>query len=207
MLARGGITPHFFQNLDAWEEVTLSHLKNVVQTEGQPTPLPEAEKCLLLIGPLSEIGERRLAERIQQVHPGLPVIAVGDSLSISDVVRVMRQGAVDVVDLTHEPNGFCQTVRDGLERGRQSEDERRRLLDLRRRLSLLTPAERQVLDAMMDGLANKETAKLLGIGLRTVELRRAKIMAKMGAKSVAELVKLFCQARCPGIDTRAQQNQ
>nr|WP_261361776.1 LuxR C-terminal-related transcriptional regulator [Aeoliella straminimaris] len=59
-------------------------------------------------------------------------------------------------------------------------------------MDLLTPAENEVVEAMLDGLANKQIAQRLSIGLRTVELRRSKIMRKMQAKSVAELVKFIC---------------
>jgi FixJ family two-component response regulator len=64
-------------------------------------------------------------------------------------------------------------------------------------LGSLTRAEKQVLDAMLEGMANKQIAQLLQIGLRTVELRRSKIMRKMEAKSLAELVRLVCEADVP----------
>jgi FixJ family two-component response regulator len=68
------------------------------------------------------------------------------------------------------------------------------MAEMRARLEHLTPAENEVIEAMLDGLANKQIAQRLSIGLRTVELRRSKIMRKMQAKSVAELVKFICMS-------------
>lgn len=206
ILAGYGIAPHFFQNLEAWIEVSGDRLELDAAGDSAKRAKHESpirEQCLLLVGPCAEIADRKLPERVNQIHPGLPIIAIGKSPSKQDIVRVVRQGAIDVIDLDCEPDSFCKTIQTAIEKGRATEQDRQRVVDLRRRLNTLTPAERQVLDAMMDGLANKETAKTLGIGLRTVELRRSKIMAKMGANTVAELVKLFCQARCPGLNTKA----
>lgn len=204
ILGSAGLRPHFYQNLDAWEDVACpKRSEQQAKATGAPPAEQPPEACLLLIGALDEIAELRLAERITEVHPGLPIVAVSDTASLAQVVRVMRQGVTDVVDLSHEPNGFVDSVQEALDLGRESSADRIRIRELRRRLLTLTPAERDVLDAMMNGLANKETAKSLGIGLRTVELRRSKIMRKMGAKSIGELVRLFFEARCPGVDARA----
>lgn len=205
ILSQCGMSPHFFQNLEAWEENTVGGKHGAKPDADTDDSLTQSslENCLLLVGPFSEILKLNLPARIQVLQPGLPVVAVGESPSLKEVVQMMRQGVTDVVDLRHEPNGFCNTVSQAISRGRGNAAERIRVRSLRRRLSTLTAAEREVLESMLSGLANKETAKKLSIGLRTVELRRAKLMAKMGAKSVAELVKLFCEARCPGVDARA----
>lgn len=159
------------------------------------------ERCLLLVGPIRTLAENRLAQRIAEKHPGLPIVAIGRAPNLDDVVSVVRQGATDLVALPSPPDDVWRSVEAALDAGRQSEAERQRVLELRRRLATLTDAECEVLDAIMRGLANKQTAHALSIGLRTVELRRARIMKKMGARSVAELVKLVCDATCPDIRT------
>jgi two-component system response regulator FixJ len=207
LLAGCRLGSRIYDNLEAWVADSNAHQQAVGNLAEQAMTSVNGnghwEQCLLLVGPLQEMAEKRLAERVDQVHPGLPVVAAGDSPALEDVVRLVRQGVFNVIDLRLQEVEPCKTLEAAVNRGRETLSDRLRTIELRQRLATLTQAERQVLDAMMDGHANKETAKLLGIGLRTVELRRAKIMTKMGAKGVAELIKLFCVARCPGLDTRA----
>lgn len=202
-----GVKPHIYETPDAWADDSNAQHKDLatrmVARAGMPTSDSDEEQCLLLAGPLSQIISQRIPEFINHVNPGLPVVAVCNSPKLPDVVGVLRLGARDVVDLASHDVDPCDAIREALEYGRETEGRRLRTMVLRQRLETVTQGERQVLDSMLEGLANKETAKKLGIGLRTVELRRAKIMTKMGAKGVAELVKLFCEARCPGVDTRA----
>ena len=80
-----------------------------------------------------------------------------------------------------------------LERRRASFDvsaDPQRLADVQRRLEMLTPRERQVMELVVEGEANKVMAIDLGLSERTVEIHRAKVMEKMGARSVAHLVKM-----------------
>lgn len=204
-----GVLPHIYESADAWADDSNAQHKDLtarmIRRDGMTVPTADAdeEHCMLLVGPLQEILAQKLPQFINEVHPGLPVVAACDSPRLSDVVSAIRQGARDVIDLSSSDSDVCYAIRAALEFGRQTEGQRLRTMELRQRLKTVTLGERQVLDCMLEGLANKETAKKLGIGLRTVELRRAKIMTKMGAKGVAELIKLFCEARAPGVDTRA----
>ncbi|TWT85451.1 Transcriptional regulatory protein FixJ [Posidoniimonas polymericola] len=209
LMDKCGVRPHIYENAGAWADDSSAQHKDLtarmIKREGMPTPAQDAteEHCMLLVGPLHEILSQKLPEFVNQVHPGLPVVAACDSPRLADVVSAIRQGARDVIDLSSTDADACSAIREALEYGRETEGQRLRTMELRQRLKTITLGERQVLDCMLEGLANKETAKTLSIGLRTVELRRAKIMTKMGAKGVAELIKLFCEARAPGVDTRA----
>lgn len=204
LLQTCGVNTHVYRNLDAWvDESSSTHQAYKGLTEnGTSEGEAKLVNCVLLVGPPAELARRRMPELINQIHPGVPVVVAGEAPEHDEVVQLVRQGAMDVVDL-REPDQLCTRLKSATSRGLESQHQRRRAIELRQRLATLTAAERQVLDAMMDGHANKETAKLLGIGLRTVELRRAKIMAKMGARGVAELIKLFCEARCPGGNFKA----
>ncbi|MCA9241545.1 MAG: hypothetical protein KDA37_15150 [Planctomycetales bacterium] len=207
LLQNCGVNTHVYHNLDAWVDESSGHHQAYKGLSENSNGADDAKlvNCVLLVGPPAELARRRMPERINQIQPGVPVVVAGEAPEHDEVVQLVQQGAMDVVDL-RQPEQLCTRLRSATSRGLETQPERRRVLELRRRLATLTAAERQVLDAMMDGHANKETAKLLGIGLRTVELRRAKIMTKMGARGVAELIRLFCEARCPGGNFKALEN-
>lgn len=124
----------------------------------------------------------------------VPVVVTSSTTSVSQAVELMKQGASDVVELPCDREQFWERVSKTLERSDADAACKAQMSEMRGRLDLLTSAEHDVVDAMLDGLANKQIAQRLGIGLRTVELRRSKIMRKMQAKSVAELVKFICMA-------------
>lgn len=124
----------------------------------------------------------------------VPVVVTSPSPTVAEAVEMMKHGAKDVVELPCGREEFWQRVSSTLEASSIEAACKARMMEMRARLDLLTPAENEVVDAMLDGLANKQIAQRLGIGLRTVELRRSKIMRKMQAKSVAELVKFICQS-------------
>src|SRR5690606_26515290 len=119
----------------------------------------------------------------------------------STAVDLMRQGASDVIALPAER----ETLRDRLRKTVEiTEPQRRRMArvgELKTRLAEPTKAEQEVLQAILDGKSNKQIAQMLSIGLRTVELRRSKIMRKMKARSIAELIKLVCLAGACEEDT------
>jgi two-component system response regulator FixJ len=85
-------------------------------------------------------------------------------------------------------------IQEGLDEAMRRIPDLERKAQLRSRLAELKETERAVLDAMLDGKGNKEISQELEIGLRTVELRRSKIMAKMQATNVAQLIRLVCEA-------------
>lgn len=207
-LSARGVPSQVFGDFDSWASYqadpepgrTAAAGLNGASDNGHADEADEFhERCLLLVGPIRILARNKLAQRIRETHPGLPIVAIGRAPDLEDVVTVVRQGATDLVALPSGPDAVWRSVEAALDAGRQTERERQRVLALRRRLATLSDAERQVLGAIMEGLANKQSAQALSIGLRTVELRRARIMKKMGAKSVAELVKLVCDAQRPEI--------
>jgi len=136
-----------------------------------------------------ELQQRLKIEKIM-----LPVIIITAYADIPMAVQAVRAGAVDFLTKPCAPDRLWSTIIRAL---KQEENQRRALQDreqLCQRLATLTPEEGAVLDKVMDGLPNKRIARDLDIGLRTVELRRANIMKKMGADSLAELIQLALAA-------------
>lgn len=158
-------------------------------------PTVPTSDCVVVIGIPSEIARNELATRFADCHPGLPLIVFAADPTIDEAVRLMQQGAHAVISQATSGDTTTATLVAAAAKGRAATPTRRRLLELRSRFAELTKPEREVLDAMLSGLANKMIAQRLEIGLRTVELRRSKIMRKMGASSLAELVKLVCHVK------------
>ena len=124
----------------------------------------------------------------------LPVVATAHTPVADDVVQAIRAGALDYLSLPLDAERIAQSV------GRISEEAvafgmaRRRLVEARSRIAVLSPRERQVLDWLAEGRSNKMIARELDISPRTVEIHRANMMTKIGARHSAEAVRLRIEA-------------
>jgi FixJ family two-component response regulator len=154
-----------------------------------------AEEALLLAGEFGELASRGWVTQILEADPSLPVVAWGLPSRLADAVKLMKQGAADVLEEAEPATAVVASLNSAVQRAAPQREAKRRLSDLRHKFASLTPAERAVLDALLAGNANKQIAQDLQIGLRTVELRRSKIMRKFEAHNLAELVKLVCEVR------------
>jgi FixJ family two-component response regulator len=124
----------------------------------------------------------------------LPVVFLTAHGDIPTSVKAMKQGAEDFL-VKHAPKEeLIAAVRRALERNTAERAERMRRSDLRERIELLTPREREVLLLVIQGLPNKEIASTLAIHERTVKLHRTGLTRKLGVHSVAELVHLTREA-------------
>lgn len=132
------------------------------------------------------------ADAVGQLADLVPVVVASSGTSVASAVELMKQGAKDVVELPCDRDQLWQRLNTTLQRADAEAAHKAKTAEMCSRFDSLTPAEHDVVNAMLDGLANKQIAQRLSIGLRTVELRRSKIMRKMQAKSVAELVKFIC---------------
>lgn len=131
---------------------------------------------------------------LQQMMVGrdirLPVIIMTAHGDVDMAVRAMKDGAMDFIQKPFNDQVFLDLVQKAVDESVRTERQRRRQIELRRRLDQLTPRERQVLDLIVDGHTNRAIAELLTISDKTVEAHRARVMEKTGAKSLAELMKI-----------------
>jgi hypothetical protein len=109
-------------------------------------------------------------------------------------VEAMQHGAVDFIQKPFRDQDLIDRINQALEKDRENRDGLRERDGIRRRIGHLTPREREVLDLVTKGKANKVIAGDLDVSQRTVEIHRARVMEKMGASSLAHLVRMVIEA-------------
>jgi FixJ family two-component response regulator len=123
-------------------------------------------------------------------HPNpLPVVFLTAHGDVAASVRAMKGGAEDFLTKPVRKERLLAAIRDALGRDGERRAERERVRETRRRYEALSPRERAVLEQVVSGRLNKQIAAAIGASERTVKAHRARVMAKMGASSVAELVR------------------
>lgn len=110
-------------------------------------------------------------------------------------VRAVKSGAVTVLEKPFSNSALWNAIHEALAEDRSKAQDETRIERLRRKLSLLTESETEVMNLIVSGLTNKVIAQQLGVSLRTVEGRRSAVFEKMEVESVAELVQLVLLVR------------
>ena len=129
-----------------------------------------------------------------------PVIFLTGYADIPMTVQAMKAGAVEFLTKPYRDQALIEAVLAAIEKDRARRGSKRALADLRQRLDSLTERERQVMALTVTGQQNKQIAGTIGIRDVTVRVHRRQLMRKMGAKSVAELVRITDLLRSEGID-------
>ena len=148
--------------------------------------------CLVLDVSMPGISGLELQERLARQHRHLPIIFLTGHGNIPMTVRALKRGAVDFLE---KPCDVCLLL-ERIDEGLRADAEARRLEErerrVRARLELLTERERQVFDLLVRSrnVSNKHIARSLKISHRTVEVHRARIMRKLGADSLTDLLDL-----------------
>jgi len=123
-----------------------------------------------------------------------PIIVITGHADVPLAVQLMKAGVVDFIEKPFDPSRILESVRGCLASLDSRGAEREAREEAAGRLATLTPRERQVFDALIDGKSNKEIAIVLDISPRTVEIFRAKVMQKMQAGSLSALVRMGLRA-------------
>ena len=146
--------------------------------------------CVITDVRMPEMDGLELLRRLRALDLALPVIVMTGHGDIPLAVEAMKAGAVDFFEKPFSDDLMLAAVRRAL--GRQREDRAREAERdaVKERLANLSARERQVLDGLVAGKANKNIAFDLGISARTVEIYRANVMTKMNAASLSELVRM-----------------
>ena len=148
------------------------------------------EGCLLLDVRMPDMSGLELQERLVEEKIDLPVIIITGHGDVPMAVRAIKAGAFDFVEKPFINDVLLERVQKALDVNRQQASRGAWQGNVSKRLAMLTPREGQVLEMVVSGLSNKAIASELGITDRTVEIHRAKVMRKMEAGSLAELVRM-----------------
>jgi FixJ family two-component response regulator len=151
--------------------------------------------CLVADVRMSGMSGIELQETLQARGVSLPVIIITGYPDISTAVQAIRTGAVTFLEKPCREKELLANIDNALDWHRKKRAEEARAAELEGRLARLTRDEYRVMQEMVAGKPNKTIAAELEIGLRTVELRRAKVFKKMEAHSMAELVRLSVTAK------------
>jgi two-component system response regulator FixJ len=151
-----------------------------------------AAGCLVTDVRMPEMDGLELLQALAARGPLPPVIVITGHGEVPMAVQAMKLGARDFVEKPFEPRVLLASIRDALARGSRPGAAADPLIA--RRLELLTPRERQVLDRLVIGRSNKVIARELAISPRTVEIHRARVMEKMAAESLSQLVRMAIAA-------------
>ncbi|HEY6925781.1 MAG TPA: response regulator [Steroidobacteraceae bacterium] len=126
-----------------------------------------------------------------------PILFVTGHTNVPSVVEAMRRGAMNYLIKPVSSEDLVDNLRCALDYDRCIREAHTRLDSIRARILSLTPREREVLDLVARGCANKAMAQEMGLSRRTVELHRARMMEKMAARSVADLVRMLLDFERP----------
>src|ERR1700761_4911500 len=177
----------------------LSLLLNTMgyKTAAFATPAEFLEKfksdsagCLLLDIRMPGMSGLELQQHLNRMGSMLPVIFITGHGDVPMAVQAMKEGAFEFVQKPFRDQDLLDRINHALKQDQENRNSLALRADVAQRLASLTPRERQVMELVVDGAANKVIAIDLALSERTVEIHRAKVMEKMGARSVAHLVKL-----------------
>jgi two-component system response regulator FixJ len=145
--------------------------------------------CLIVDIRMPGMGGLELQEELVRRKVNIPVIVITGHGDVPLAVRAMRAGAIDFVEKPFDEERMLQGVADAVAAGQRAEGRATEAKEARELLSQLTPREREILDQLVKGHANKVVAHQLGISPRTVEIHRASIMEKLHARNLSNVVR------------------
>jgi len=155
---------------------------------------PAAPGCLILDVRLPGMSGLELQQRLADDGADLPIVFITGHGDVPMAVRAMRRGAVDFLQKPFSDQELLDRAQQALAEQSQRRQQSELKAEIAQRIRSLTPREHEVMELIVEGLANKVIANRLGTSQRTVEVHRANVMRKMQADSVARLVHLVFAA-------------
>ena len=146
--------------------------------------------CLVLDVRMPGMSGLALQERLAVDSISLPILIITGFGDVPVAVQAMRQGAFDFIEKPFSGQMLIDRIEAALQEDARRRRDRGERDEIRRRVQLLTPREKQVMDLVVQGRPNKSVGTALGLSPKTVEVHRANVMKKMAAGSLAELVRM-----------------
>lgn len=160
--------------------------------------LPDLPSCLVLDVRMPRISGLELQDRLLAAGRDIPIVFITGHGDIAMAVEAMKKGAVDFLPKPFNDQDLIDAIHRALAQHERLRDERAEQDEVLARLERLTPREREVMELVVTGRLNKQIAGELGTVEKTVKVHRARVMEKMEAESLAELVRLAARVGIQG---------
>ncbi len=151
---------------------------------------PDMAGCLVLDIRMPGMTGMELQRQLNERNSILPVIFVTGHGDVPMAVEAMQQGALDFVQKPYREQDLLDKIEHAMDVDQRNREQLQRRQEITERIASLTPRERDVMQLMIEGRANKVIAIDLDISQRTVEIHRARVMEKLQANSLAHLVRM-----------------
>ena len=151
---------------------------------------PGLAGCLLLDVRMPGMSGLELQAHLTRQEFRMPVIIITGHGDVGMAVQAMKAGAVDFIEKPFNDEALLGSIRNALDHDKEQRGTNALRADVAARLAELTPREHEVMTMVTDGKSNKEIAAALGVSTKTIEAHRARVMEKMRAGSLAELVRM-----------------
>jgi FixJ family two-component response regulator len=151
---------------------------------------PEAPACLVLDVRLPDVSGLEFQRELAEADIRIPIIFITGHADVPMSVRAMKAGAVEFLTKPFRGQELLDAIQEAIARDRAAWDERARIKGLRSRYDSLTPREKEVMQLVVSGLLNKQIGAELGTSELTVKTHRGRVMQKMEAESLADLVRM-----------------
>jgi FixJ family two-component response regulator len=166
-------------------------------------PRPDRPACLVLDLRMPGFSGLDLQTALGENQPTIPIIFITGHGSVPISVRAMKGGALDFLQKPFSNEDLLDSIWRGLARSRRARAEAAERTAIERRLDTLTARERQVLGLVVRGNLNKQIAAELGAAEKTIKVHRGRLMRKMDARSVADLVRMTQKLSLESYQTKA----
>lgn len=153
------------------------------------TALPQDPACLILDMHMPVLGGLDVVAELDRLDAGIPVIFLTGVGTIALSVQAIKAGATEFLTKPVQPEQLLDAVRAALAADVGAQVQRRELAGLRERLASLTPRERETMELVIGGLLNKQVADAMGISEIMAKTHKRKVMEKMQARSLPDLVR------------------